>query len=675
MPTPQGVLGPPPRRFARARKRKKPSHKVSEAIQCVRRDLLERAANRHRADLCSSFPSQQPTGAIDSNGIYVVKDKADLPRAIKQGRRFEAVVDTGAARSVVGLRTARRLARSVGEKLRLTQYRRSFRFGTTVHESLGTMTTIVPTPGGCFRIQIDVVEADVPFLLGLDALDAHRLQALSVTSQLEHVPIPSDNSIQSLGWRVPLKRRQGHLLWEFYPIRDAHEILYTRVQLEKLHRQLYHPSTEKLLNLLKRADPDRLDKDTRSLLEDIAKRCHACQTLAPAPLTFRIALPGTAQFNRRILLDLMFISDPSSGKRQPILHVVDEGTSLQAAAFLAGEDARTVWTTLCLIWTRLYVGDPSEVLTDSGSVFKSAYFSDQCSARGITLRHTPVESHNSLGKGETFHSPLRKIYLKLSQTHPSIDRALILQLAVFAINSTANAKGLIPLLLVYGRLPNLPDFGDNNPTHEERYAAIDTARQEYEKIIAAERVRTGLAKNVPPAADTAYSEGDNVYLWRETQRRWTGPHIVLPDDGTGDPKTVLLAPDKGVPRRFSTTRVKRALVTNVNWTEVLTRDDARVETPEMMEALRKEILALISRGTFKLVVLDENHSENVLPTKLVFAIKHSNSGETKCKVRFVLGGHRDVEKTRMVQTAKKPVTDFRPSTTGPCCIVWIHRLY
>ena len=54
-------------------------------------------------------------------------------------------------------------------------------------------------------IQADVIGADVPFLVGLDVLDAQRLQVLTVTNQLQHVPI--DDS--AVSWALPLVRKVG----------------------------------------------------------------------------------------------------------------------------------------------------------------------------------------------------------------------------------------------------------------------------------------------------------------------------------------------------------------------------------------------------------------------------------------------------------------------------------
>lgn len=82
-----------------------------------------------------------------------------------------ALIGVGALRSVVDLSTVERIACAAGHKLQLTTSRRKFRFGITVHDSLGSFKILIPTSGGFMRVCPHVIKADIPFLLGLEALD------------------------------------------------------------------------------------------------------------------------------------------------------------------------------------------------------------------------------------------------------------------------------------------------------------------------------------------------------------------------------------------------------------------------------------------------------------------------------------------------------------------------
>lgn len=70
----------------------------------------------------------------------------------------------------------------------------------------------------------------------------------------------------------------------------------------------------------------------------------------------------------------------------------------------------------------------------------------------------------------------------------------------------------------------------------------------------------------------------------------------------------------------------------------------------MQEVMVAEVVGLIKHGTFALVLLPDEHGENVIPSRLVLAIKHATIGDARCKARFVIGGHRGRENNRMVHT-------------------------
>jgi hypothetical protein len=53
----------------------------------------------------------------------------------------------------------------------LVQSNGRFLFGEKVSVSLGNCIVEVPTPGGVLELSVDVVDIDVPFLLGLYVMD------------------------------------------------------------------------------------------------------------------------------------------------------------------------------------------------------------------------------------------------------------------------------------------------------------------------------------------------------------------------------------------------------------------------------------------------------------------------------------------------------------------------
>lgn len=86
-------------------------------------------------------------------------------------------------------------------------------------------------------------------------------------------------------------------------------------------------------------------------------------------------------------------------------------------------------------------------------------------------------------------------------------------------------------------------------------------------------------------------------------------------------------------------------------TEVSHESDLRIQDPEFVEAKRNEILGLIDKGTFRLVLREEaGPSRNVMPSRYVLDLKHENSN-TRYKARFVLGSHRDRDKHSIVHNS------------------------
>lgn len=131
----------------------------------------------------------------------------------------------------------------------------------------------------------------------------------------------------------------------------------------------------------------------------------------------------------------------------------------------------------------------------------------------IRLRHIGVDSQYSLGEGETYDKGMGKIFQKLRTVNPTAHKVDILQLAVFAINTSVNMQGLIPMFLVQGMLPRLPGIAETGSLlQDQRVRILHAAREEYATFIAQRRVAQGLNKKVPSIADALYEDGDRVYL-------------------------------------------------------------------------------------------------------------------------------------------------------------------
>jgi hypothetical protein len=76
------------------------------------------------------------------------------------------------------------------------------------------------------------------------------------------------------------------------------------------------------------------------------------------------------------------------------------------------------------------------------------------------VKEVPVKAYNSISKVEKYHAPLRRLYeiLRDKLKEENLNKELILQIAVKAINNTARPNGLVPTLLVFSVYPRLSSF-------------------------------------------------------------------------------------------------------------------------------------------------------------------------------------------------------------------------
>ena len=145
---------------------------------------------------------------------------------------------------------------------------------------------------------------------------------------------------------------------------------------------------------------------------------------------------------------------------------------------------------------------------------------------GIQLKISGVESHHSLGIGEKYHSPLRRIFLKVETSYPHLPKRVILKLSVKAMNDTMGPNGLVPSLLVFGMLARFPIVNSSLPDQRDRMKAMQLARLEMETFVAEERITTAMKRNIPAAASYDFTPVQKVLIYRElgkNQSNWTGP--------------------------------------------------------------------------------------------------------------------------------------------------------
>ena len=371
---------------------------------------------------------------------------------------------------------------------------------------------------------MDVVDANIPALLGLDAMDENSLTPCLVTNTLVK-RVAKQGKTTDL-WSIKLNRAQSNHL--FAPLRLPNVTRFSRVQLGKLHRQFFHPSPEKLFNLIKKARPEHATPETRDELDDITARCDPCQRMKTAPLRFRVSFGAqNMRFNKRVIIDIMYLDGA------PVLHIIDESTHFSVAKFLPRISTNAIWHTILNSWATIYTGLPHRILVNQGSSFGDG-FAELCHIGGIDVERTGIEAHSSLKLGERYHQPPRTVYRKLRSDNPAADKHLTLALTVKAVNDTLRPNGVVPSTLVFGEHPPVFTRSENQkrrPTLDERAKIAFEARNEMEQHMAKLRIDRALPHAVPPAANVTYERNDEVLVWREKQvnnriGEWVGPYSV-----------------------------------------------------------------------------------------------------------------------------------------------------
>jgi hypothetical protein len=396
--------------------------------------------------------------------------------------------------------------------------------------SLGTVD--VDTPIG--TITFHVLPTNTPFLFCLKDMDAMGVELRNKKNVLER----GDK-------RVPIVRKWGHPWMLLHNLEEIAAWSHlTETELRQLHRRFGHPSVRKLTRILQRAGHEV----NSQCVDYLTKFCHHCQMKGKSPGRFKFTLKDDYEFNYSVIIDILYLE----GK--PVLQVIDAATSFGAARFLRDMSARNAWDTLRTCWIDTYQGPPDYLMHDAGKNFTSTEFKQLASSMSIKVKEVPVEAHNSVGKVERYHAPLRRAYeiLREELKNENIDREMILQMAVKAVNDSAGPDGIVPTLLVFGAYPRMTEMDPPSPSVVKRAEAIRAATKEVRRLYAERQVNDALAMRNGPNTTTTLSLPlqSDIRVWRE-KGGWKGPYKLLAVDG----ETCTVDMPHG-PTKFRSTVVK-----------------------------------------------------------------------------------------------------------------------
>ena len=346
------------------------------------------------------------------------------------------------------------------------------------------------------------------------------------------------------------ERRQ--LTGELIKLRTAHSQEAIRV-VQRLHRNLGHPTTEQLLLLLEsRGASHQVLQAARDY------KCVSCQRYRRPNSAAPSAIPSAKDFNQQVQADILWIKDKEN--KYPILSIVDVGTRFQAASLVRGEAAEYLIGALEKCWIR-HFGAPRQLHTDEGRGWLGEQFQNWSTDRMIEHLVAPGEAHERLGVVERRHSILRKaieVYLydlNLSGLD-GIKESLVY--VIPQINNTANVAGFSPSQWVLGYQPHVPgdllsdSLGpqhlDGNSNFEDSLSRRNAAKAALLDVDLDMKLRRALLRKYE-GDNSVLQIGQLCYFWRDARAadlvkiRWHGPaKVMIREDGAdGKPHVYWLA--------------------------------------------------------------------------------------------------------------------------------------
>jgi hypothetical protein len=137
---------------------------------------------------------------------------------------------------------------------------------------------------------------------------------------------------------------------------------------------------------------------------------------------------------------------------------------------------------------------------NAGKNFTATEFKQLASSMSIKVKKVPVKAHNSVGLVERYHAPLRRVYkiLKAELKNKHIDKEMILQIAVKAVNDSAGPDRIVLTLLVFGSYPRMTEIDPPSLTIARRAEAIQAATKKVRRLYTKRQVSDALAMRNGP---------------------------------------------------------------------------------------------------------------------------------------------------------------------------------
>ena len=315
-------------------------------------------------------------------------------------------------------------------------------------------------------------------------------------------------------------------------------------ELIRAHKNLGHPSNEKLSLLLKQQG---CSSELSTGVLDL--KCSVCHMQARP----KHSRPGTIKecldFNDRIAIDGLKFTN-SQGQIFHIYHIIDMATNFHVAMIAPSRTVDSLIQCVIQMWL-CWAGPPCEIIMDSATEFVSEGFAQFLQSHNIRSVTVPPEGHWQNGRSERHGAILEEIIRKMDIELPISsysDLQKVLWHATQAKNSCGLRKGYSPETLVFGKAARLPGSlsGDDLlPAHaladsetaqgvsfREQLSLRESARRAFHSADNNAALRRAVLRRSCPHRGT-YQAGEWVMCWKSNvnQKGWFGPLQVVTQEG------------------------------------------------------------------------------------------------------------------------------------------------
>ena len=266
-----------------------------------------------------------------------------------------AILDSGCTQSVCGknwLNIYReKLPPDVNEALIFQESNRSFRFGDgEIVNSIGKMIIPIHLDGVCEKVglETDIVDKDLPLLMSRGSMKrAETVISFNSSDGKEKVTMFGKQQslyISASGHLcIPLSKFKLNNNTEgsntcsrvlFTGKLEAMDIKQRLNAAIKLHEQFAHPSSDRLIKLLK--DGGMTDKSFLKTTEEVSSKCAVCLKYKRHSLTPAVCFPRATEFNQNIAFDLKAFAN------KYMLHTIDHFTRYSRGIVINNKEADTI---------------------------------------------------------------------------------------------------------------------------------------------------------------------------------------------------------------------------------------------------------------------------------------------------------------------------------------------